>query len=421
VVARFATEARAVARINSEHVARVFDVGVLDSGAPFIVMELLTGSDLAKLLAERARFAPEVAVAYILQACEALAIAHSCGIVHRDIKPENLFLARTMQGTDVLKVLDFGISKLALTGSAVDSSPLVRTVAPLGSPVYMSPEQIRASSDIDARTDVWSIGCVLYELLAGKVAFDAPSITQLCAAILEEPAPSLRVVRGDIHPRLDAVIARCLEKRREHRYADVAELAVALMPFGLPSARVSVERCCYVMRKSTLPEAPLAAHDVAPSSWIRSSSGLSLSPATLDRADLIATAVEGQPSTPQPAARRAVRVAVGAIFLSSLVAVFWLGQSSVTSRGAAARGHDAPMATAAPPPAWRPDVVSTSASAWTAPTQAAPASSETPRVVDAQAQAPTTSPPKPEVKVKRAAPSPTRHTSRTLEEPDVGF
>jgi hypothetical protein len=308
VVARFATEARAVARIDSEHVARVFDVGVLDGGAPFIVMELLTGSDLANVLAEGTRFSPETAVGYVLQACEALAIAHSRGIVHRDIKPENLFLARTVQGTDVIKVLDFGISKLALQGGAIDgASLLVRTAAPLGSPVYMSPEQVRAATDLDARTDLWSLGCVLYELLAGKVAFDAGSITQLCAAILERPAPSLRSVRGDIHPRLDDVIARCLEKRREHRYADVADLALALLPFARPSARVSVERCCYVLRSAANAEAEVDVGATGGFDGRRSGAGLSLTPATIERPDLVATAVESASMRAASLATRASR------------------------------------------------------------------------------------------------------------------
>src|SRR5206468_4245158 len=130
-------------------------------------------------------------VDYVLQTCEALATAHALGIVHRDIKPENLFLTRQVQGIDVIKVLDFGISKVGLTGTPVFGSvPTAQTRVNLGSPVYMSPEQIRASQQVDARADIWGVGCVMYELLTGAAAFDAPSLTQLCALILEaEPRP----------------------------------------------------------------------------------------------------------------------------------------------------------------------------------------------------------------------------------------
>src|SRR5258706_5220956 len=185
LVARFAREARFAVRIKSEHVACVFDVGSLTSGVPFIVMERLEGRDLSRVLSEKGRLPPEVALEYALQACEALASAHANGIVHLDLKPENLFLARLLDGRSIIKVLDFGISKVALTGSFDNTVPLVRTIASLGSPVYMSPEQIRASKDIDARADIWAMGCVLYELLAGRSAFDAPSLMQICAMILE--------------------------------------------------------------------------------------------------------------------------------------------------------------------------------------------------------------------------------------------
>jgi serine/threonine protein kinase len=323
LVARFASEARAVAKIRSEHVARVFDVGALDDGAPFIVMELLTGKDLAQLLAEPMRMRPETAVGFVLQACEALAIAHSCGIVHRDIKPENLFLAQTMQGRDVIKVLDFGISKLALTGSAVDCAlPLVRTMAPLGSPLYMSPEQIRALGDIDGRTDIWSIGCVLFELLAGRAAFDAASITQLCATILEHPAPSVRQLRGDVPPELDAVISRCLEKQREHRYPDVAELAAALLPFASAASRISVERCCYILRKSALTGED-EAHESAPSSR-GSGSAPSLRPATIDRANLrITVAEESDAARLASSPKRRASIAAGMLLAFALVLGVW--------------------------------------------------------------------------------------------------
>ena len=251
LVARFAREARASVRIKSEYVARVFDVGTLPDGEPFIVMEHLDGKDLGAVLRDQGALPAKVAIEYVLQACEALASAHANGIVHRDVKPENLFLASRAQGMAIIKVLDFGISKVALTGSAIESRfPLVRTMMPMGSPVYMSPEQIRASNEIDARTDIWSLGCLLYEMLTGHAAFDAPSLTQIAAMILEqEPAPIHERCPG-ISPTLAAVVARCLAKDPNARFANVAELAIALYPHGPRRGRVSVERCCFVLRSA---------------------------------------------------------------------------------------------------------------------------------------------------------------------------
>jgi eukaryotic-like serine/threonine-protein kinase len=185
LVARFDREARASVRIKSEHVARVYDVGTLPNGVPFIVMEHLEGKDLGEVLQEQGRLPIKTAIDYVMQACEALASAHAVNIVHRDVKPENLFLTRQGQGVDMLKVLDFGISKVALE-SAMGPRRFVKTTMPLGSPVYMSPEQIRNSENVDVRTDIWSLCCVLFELLTGATAFDAPSLMELGAAILSK-------------------------------------------------------------------------------------------------------------------------------------------------------------------------------------------------------------------------------------------
>jgi eukaryotic-like serine/threonine-protein kinase len=277
LVARFAREARYSVRIKSEHVARVFDVGKLDDGTPFIVMERLEGRDLSRVLTERGRLPAEVAVEYVLQACEALATAHANGIVHRDIKPENLFLTRAQNGSDVVKVLDFGISKVALTGPFDNTVPLVRTLAALGSPVYMSPEQIRASKDLDARSDIWALGCLLYELLGGVAAFDAPSIMQICAMILERNPVPLRTVNSEIDPALEAVVMRCLEKDQQQRFRTVADLAVALAEFGPEHARVWAERSQYVLKSAEATAAASADDDVPRPSLNGSSDGVSIS------------------------------------------------------------------------------------------------------------------------------------------------
>ena len=255
-VARFAHEARASAQIRSEHVARVFDVGTLPEGAPFIVMEYLEGCDLSAVLHQQGPLPTQLAVDYVLQTCEALASAHASGVVHRDIKPENLFLTRRAQGMDTIKVLDFGISKVALrrsnTSTASTRHPLVQTTMAMGSPIYMSPEQLRASKDIDARTDIWSVGCVLYELLTNRLAFDAPSITHVTAVILENDPPSLRAVCPALPSALELIIQRCLAKNPNERFQDVGELAIALYPFAPAQGRFAVERICAILRSAGL-------------------------------------------------------------------------------------------------------------------------------------------------------------------------
>jgi eukaryotic-like serine/threonine-protein kinase len=249
LVERFAREARAAAKIRSEHVARVFDVGVMPDGVPFIVMEHLAGQDLADVLQERGPLPIKVAVEYVMQACEALAAAHASGVVHRDIKPENLFLTKHAQGLDFIKILDFGISKVAL---APGKRGFVRTMMPLGSPVYMSPEQIRSSEHVDARTDIWSLGCVLFELLTGTVAFNEPSLMQLSAAILEHDPVPLRELLPDAPVELEDVVMRCLEKDVDKRYGNIAELAIALYPFAPRRSRISAERCYHALKNAGL-------------------------------------------------------------------------------------------------------------------------------------------------------------------------
>jgi serine/threonine-protein kinase len=265
LVGRFAREARASVRIKSEYVARVFDVGSLPDGAPFIVMEYLEGKDLADVVRDEGPLPVKRAVEYMLQACEALASAHATGVVHRDVKPENVFLVQASQGMDVIKVLDFGISKVALTGSVYETKmPMVKTIMPMGSPVYMSPEQIRAKKDIDARTDIWALGCTLYELLAGVAAFDAPSLTQITAAILETDPPSLQTLCSLVPPELEAVVWRCLQKDPNNRFQNVGELAVALYPFAPRRARISVERCSAVLKSVSLPQTDFELPSIPP-------------------------------------------------------------------------------------------------------------------------------------------------------------
>jgi hypothetical protein len=244
VVARFLREARAAVKIHSEHVARVIDVGTLDTGAPYMVMEFLEGEDLAQALERRGPLAAQEAVGYLLEACEAIAEAHALGVVHRDLKPGNLFLARRPSGAPVVKVLDFGISKAPLSSK---EQALTNVDAVMGSPAYMSPEQMRASRDVDPRSDIWSLGVVLFELLTQRVPFQGETMAALVAAILQDRPPPLRSLRGDAPSGLQAVIERCLEKDPARRFSSVAELARALVPLGPPRCEVSLERIEHVL------------------------------------------------------------------------------------------------------------------------------------------------------------------------------
>ncbi|MGE0400326.1 MAG: serine/threonine-protein kinase [Kofleriaceae bacterium] len=225
IVARFLREAKAVATLRTEHVCRVFDVGRLDSGAPFIVMEMLEGTDLTAAALKGVPMT--IAVEYVIQACVALAEAHAAGLVHRDIKPPNLFVVRKPDGGPLVKVLDFGIAKAATAAEA----KLTHTTSTMGSPGYMSPEQIRSTRDVDLRTDIWALGVTLYQLLSGRMPFGGTQLAEIAVAVMTAAPPPLQV-----DPKLAAVVMRCLEKEPERRYANVAELAVALMPFGGPSA-----------------------------------------------------------------------------------------------------------------------------------------------------------------------------------------
>lgn len=233
---RFAREAKISAQLSSEHTARVFDLGTAD-GAPFLVMEHLAGEDLACVIA-RGRLKPELCVRYALQICEALAEAHAAGIVHRDLKPSNIFVVRRPDGSECVKVLDFGISKRLSREDAEPTRDLTNARVVLGSPAYMSPEQLRHSKEVDARSDLWSLGVVMYELLTGVRPFRAGSLSGLSAAIAADAPPSpCRLVPG-VPRALDRIVMRCLRKDREARFRSVDELAGALRR-ALPATRRS--------------------------------------------------------------------------------------------------------------------------------------------------------------------------------------
>jgi serine/threonine-protein kinase len=218
------------------------DVGTREDGEPYLVMEHLNGSDLRAVLRERGPLPIAEAVGYLMQVAEAVAEAHALGIVHRDLKPSNLFLTQSADGSAWVKVLDFGISKAIAPEIGPSSVLETHTGALVGSPEYMSPEQIRNAKRVDERSDIWSLGVVLYELLTGEVPFRGESVSGTLAAIAADPVRPIRALRSDIPPGLEAVILRCLEKNVDRRWASLASFARALLEFGPEEARASLVR-----------------------------------------------------------------------------------------------------------------------------------------------------------------------------------
>ena len=246
--ARFLREARNTVRLKSKHVSRVLDVGELEGGTPYMVMEYLEGTDLSDLLHSEGPPPVGLACAYVMQACDAIAEAHSHNIIHRDLKPANLFLTKGAGGEPIVKVLDFGVSKVLdleiSTNDDEDTSPggrpkqrkgdsvVTKATDLLGSPSYMAPEQIASARDADIGSDIWSLGVILFRLTSGKAPFSAPNLGELIQKISYGPIPDLRAVKPDLPQGLEHVVARCLERDRQKRLRDAAELARLLAPYA---------------------------------------------------------------------------------------------------------------------------------------------------------------------------------------------
>jgi serine/threonine-protein kinase len=256
-LARFEREARAAFKIKSEHVCRVIDVGKLDARTggsservPFMVMEYLEGRDLGEILTARKGLAIEDAVDWILQACEAVAEAHVAGIVHRDLKPENLFLTHRADGTPCIKVLDFGLSKIQSAAGTVPRERALTAVRQvMGTPQYMSPEQWMSAAEVGPAADIWALGVILFELVTGVQPFDKEQVAQLCHQVLHAEPEPLAKLRPEAAAGLEQVILRCLRKNPVDRWANVAELAVALHPYGPARSRASVRRVAGVFKR----------------------------------------------------------------------------------------------------------------------------------------------------------------------------
>jgi serine/threonine-protein kinase len=281
-VARFEREARAVRKIKSEHVAKVSDVDTLEDGSPYIVMEYLDGLDLGHFVKRRGPLPISEAVDYMLQVCEVLAEAHSYGIVHRDLKPANLFVTTRADGSTCIKVIDFGISKVLHAGQTEAQGGLTATGMILGSPLFMSPEQMIAPKTVDGRADIWSVGATLYKLLTGRPPFDGESMPQVCAMILAGAWTPIAGRRPDTPPGLEEVVRRCLQREPNDRYANVAQLAAALAVYGGPQAQASAERAARVLAQASpksarsadtaQPSGPVVATGVTPAPTISSTS-----------------------------------------------------------------------------------------------------------------------------------------------------
>jgi serine/threonine protein kinase len=287
-VERFLREARVAMSMRGEHVVRIFDVGTLDDGSPFIAMECLEGKDLGAVLDAHMPLEPSIAVDYILQASEAIAEAHALGVVHRDLKPANLFLTKRVDGTPCVKVLDFGVSKIApeadaaieldetasssRAGDAERSPPpseppaasrgrITRSSALIGSPRYMAPEQIRSPGDVDGRADVWALGVILHELLTGVPPFDGVTLEELRVSVTTAPAPRV----PNVPTALQSAIHRCLAKDPDARFASVHALAVALAPFASGDGALAAARVGRIVGSlETMSDTPIVRDLVRP-------------------------------------------------------------------------------------------------------------------------------------------------------------
>ncbi len=292
---RFEREAQAAAQLRGEHIAQVYDVGTLEGGEPFIVMEFLQGEDLGDLIERRGRLPVEDAVGYVLSACEAIAEAHATGIVHRDLKPANLYLAKRPDGRRQLKVLDFGISKLVSeVGETSASVDLTGTRGTLGSPLYMSPEQLESPRDVDFRADIWALGIILYELLVGQTPFHGNTLAIVHARILVGKYEAPSRARPELPPEIDDIVGRCLQHSADSRFPTVAHLAIALEALGPPRMHELVASTVRIIAASRLATPDL---HVAPGSNYPPPSSLAESKEALASAPTHAVTPSGDRST----------------------------------------------------------------------------------------------------------------------------
>ncbi|MBK8218649.1 MAG: serine/threonine protein kinase [Myxococcales bacterium] len=407
---RFLREAKAAVQLKNPHVAAVYDVGTLESGEPFMVMEYLEGCDLSDLFKQRGALPPSEACEYVVQACDALGEAHALGIVHRDVKLGNLFLTRGAAGVPLIKVLDFGLSKASPFGGG--ETGVTMSAAVLGSPRFMSPEQLQDPRTVDGRSDIWSLGIILYTLIAGRPAFDADTVGKLFAKVMgEEPAPLQSLVPG-IDPGLVAIIQRCLVKKPEQRISNVAELANALAPFCVNPghAHATAAKLAAVLASSKV--ADVAA--LAPGS----ARAYTSNPPQSNRSTSMDLGGPWAGSTPAaaPAKEGLSRVGLGVAAAIAVVGVaigaFYISRSGVPTGRAevvAASGEPTPVPPPQAPPA-SPTIIVVAGSAQPAAPKASPPVAPAPKPEAAGKPQPAAAAPPPSAKPAAAAPKPKGQT-----------
>jgi serine/threonine-protein kinase len=384
-VARFVREARAAAALSSEHVARVIDVGTLDSGAPYMVMEYLAGVDLGEVLARDGPMPVEMAVGLVLQACDAIAEAHATGIVHRDLKPANLFLTARMDGSPLVKVLDFGVSKAVSGFGPAEDPSLTATGSVMGSPGYMSPEQVRSTKDVDCRADIWSLGVILYELLTGISPFVGQTLGDTFARIVSEDPPPIREHRRDVPAGLVAVISRCLERKLDTRIPNVGVLASKLLPFAPKESGPLVESILRVLGRSEQAPAVVAETAAAPTA-VTSGPLRAQSSAAAQAVETGPHWLRSTPGRPAVRGKRGPVLVVASLVIAIATALFVYARRSPTVSRGATEPNDkvaAGLAPSAPVPAPGPP---------SAPSESVALISDTARLTDARSDTNTLEP-----------------------------
>ncbi len=390
LVARFLREGRAQSQLQSEHVTKVFDVARTGDGSPYLVMELLDGEDVAARI-QHGPLPVADAVDIVLQASEAVAEAHSLGIVHRDLKPANLFLAKRRDGRTVVKVLDFGIAKI---GESADAS-LTKTATAIGSAVYMSPEQLRSARVVDARTDVWALGVILFELLTGELPFEGDDVPTLSVKIVLEEPRTVQSLKPEVPAELADLVARCLRKDPADRMGSVAELATALAPFASERSRGVV---------ATIDALATAREGVSATSTAVSGGGVRATMTTAPT--MLGEAATTAPQRAVPGRSRAVLFLVSTILLLGALLLFRRASTPSIASGNAIEPPGIEREESAPPsPSTSPSTSSSSSSTGS----------------PAAALAPSAAPP-PSVKGgKASSPRPTPSTAKPSSKPTTGF
>lgn len=357
---RFMREARAAVKIKSQHVCKVFDVGIMADGRPYIVMEYLEGRDLGEELERNGPMPEADAVDYVLQACDALAEAHKRGIVHRDLKPSNLFLCKN-QKPAIIKLLDFGVSKIKGNALLPNTAPsLTAETALLGTPYYMSPEQIRSAKDVDERADVWALGVILYELISGRVPFDGETATAVLAAICGDKPKPLHEVCTYVSSDVSEIVGACLAKNLAERMPNVRELVRALAAVAPDKASTIDERLAGIQFTGSTAD---TLNSAGPARAPHNSEPVSIrSGAPMSRDEMLIATVGGMVQTQPPPRKRSavVAVSIAAAFVAAILAFVLLGRESHTlttnvspppSTVLSTSTNDAPSATPSTAPA----------------------------------------------------------------------